>query len=138
MKKSKFIYIIPIIIILIVGLVCLVIYFNDSNLDNDNKGNSGEVSNKNTMTGKERVNGQSEVIDILNNYVKSIPNLYEYAQENNLTSISVNELNKLFKVNISAFKQLPYNCSLDKTTINFKTNYEEYYISLDCEAFYLE
>lgn len=116
-------------LILITGIITLIF----SITYNPKKSNNQNINQK--LTGRELVYAQEETIEIIKKYLNQIT-ILEYAKQNKLSSISILTLKEKFNLDISEFNNLTYNCNNQTTTINFNLDYTNYYINLDCLAFY--
>ena len=126
------------LIILVIGIIIVVIGL----LNNKNEQKSNPVDNSSNLDGnilgEERENIETNSINLIEEYMEKIPNLKEYAKDNNITSFSISDLKNIFNLDISEFEKLEYNCRPDSTIIEFTTDYSDYNVTLTCEALFLK
>ena len=135
-KKSKQIILLSIFILGIILVITGVILNKEKDKKSFDK-NKEETENKEDLLGLDRLEAQKKVISQIENYIKEIPNLEEFLKENNKDSLTLNELKKKFKIDISAIEKSEYNCNLDETIIDFSNGFDDYKILISCDAFLL-
>ena len=135
-KKSKQIILLSIFILGIILVITGVILNKEKDKKSFDK-NKEETVNKEDLLGLDRLEAQKKVISQIENYIKEIPNLEEFLKENNKDSLTLNELKKKFKIDISAIEKSEYNCNLDETIIDFSNGFDDYKILISCDAFLL-
>lgn len=90
------------------------------------------------ILGQDRLDGQTKVTNILQNYVNSVDDFLIYARNNNLKEISLEEFSQKFKVDTQEFDNLDYKCNKETTMILISESFDNYFFTFDCEEFYLE
>lgn len=121
-------------IILIIGIILVTIGLLINNHEQKTKPIDNPSNLDGNILGEERANIETISIDLIEKYMKKIPNLEEYAKENNKTSFSISDLKSIFNIDISEFEKLEYNCNPDSTIISYTDDYNDYYITLYCEV----
>ena len=135
-KKSKQIILLSVFILGIILVITGVILNKEKDKKSFDK-NKEETETKEDLLGLDRLEAQKKVISQIENYIKEIPNLEEFLKENNKDSLTLNELKKKFKIDISAIEKSAYNCNLDETIIDFSNGFDDYKILISCDAFLL-
>ena len=90
------------------------------------------------LLGQDRLDGQTKVTSILQNYIDSVDNFLIYAKDNNLKEISLEEFSQKFKVDTQEFDDLDYKCNKETTMILIDDSFDNYFFAFDCEKFYLK
>ena len=131
-NKKIIIIVVAILLLCIVGIVAYL-FFKDDGVSNGLIGSDKPGQEKvESISGKERINAQAEIVDIIKKYVDNNKNILQHAKNNKLVSISIKDLKEDFKIDITEFESLSYNCDSSKKNIKFKDNYSNYYITLNC------
>lgn len=90
------------------------------------------------LLGQDRLDGQTKVTSILQNYINGVDNFLIYAKNNNIKEISLEEFSQKFKVDTQEFDNLDYKCKKETTMILIDESFNNYFFTFDCEEFYLE
>ena len=136
MKKSKKIIGIILTILILIVLIFFLIA-NLYNKKNNFKDHDNSSNEKSSLLGEERLEGQNETVESIKNYIKDI-DIINYAKNNKLSIITIQEIQEKFKLDNKEFEELPYNCNSSGTFLLFNEEYTNYSIVLDCKSFYLE
>lgn len=134
-NKKKIIIITSIVLITVISIVSFKLIFSKPEKDKDKTPN---LEKPTVILGEERLEGTNYISNLMESYTKSVPNLLEYAKNNKIDSMSLKNLSETFKIDIKEFENAEYNCKKDTTMITFKSDYSDYFFSIDCSLFYLK
>ena len=136
-KKNNKKIILIILITIILGTTLGVLYIK---LHNNEKIKGTDINTEQLATellGEKRLKEQQKMYEIIDKYIKDNSKLKDYVINNNITSLSIKNLKDIIKIDISEFENSKYKCNSEYTTIDFTAGFENYTISLSCDAFLL-
>ena len=136
-KKINKKLVLMILIIIILGATIGIVYIK---LHNNEKIKESDINTQNLATGllgEKRLEEQKKIYNIIDKYIKDNSKVKDYVTENNLTNLSIKDLKDIMKIDISEFENSKYKCNSEYTTIDFTEGFENYTISLSCDAFLL-
>ena len=138
-NKKKIIF----ISLFILGIVLIIIgvIINHSMKKNpiiENPNEEKEPDDDENLLGMERLESQKRVTALIEGYIKQIPNLEEYLQEHDKTSLTLKEVKEDLGIDTTEIEKLEYGCNLDGTMIDFQNGINDYKILIACDIFLLK
>ena len=136
-NKKIILIILIFLIIIILGTTLGIVYIK---FHNNEKIIETEIDTEQLATellGEQRLKEQQKIYEIVDKYIKDNDKVKDYVINNNITCLSIKDLQEIMEIDITEFKESKYKCNSEYTTIDFTEGFENYKILLSCDAFLL-